>query len=290
MSTTSITGYLQRLGLGQELEPTLDNLRRLHRAHVERIPYETLDFQLGRPVGLDPAESVDRIARRGRGGYCFQLNGAFRLLLAELGYRVTMHRVGVQGTGDQEPVGVNGNHLALTVAGLPTPEVPAGHWLVDVGLGFAFHEPLPLQAGTTVQGPFGYRLASSSAEPGAWRLEHHPVRGFVGADISTRAAGIEEFAAEHVRLSTAPESEFVRLARVQRRDALGTDLLLGRVLTRITAEGERRRELADADEWFGALREVFGLPLDELDAAERRRLWETVDAAHLAWSAASGSV
>ncbi|MFJ2054634.1 arylamine N-acetyltransferase [Streptomyces sp. NPDC087908] len=279
MSTNSTAGYLDRLGLRGNPEPTLGNLRTLHRAHVERIPYETLDFHRGVPAGLDPGESVRRIVEHHRGGYCFQLNGAFGTLLTALGYEVTLHSVGVQGTEDPAPVGVNGNHLALTVSG----DAFEGRWLADVGLGFAFHEPLPLRAGRTVQGPFAYALAPSAAGPGVWRLDHQPVRGFTGADISTAEARIDEFGAEHVRLSTAPDSEFVRTARVQRRDALGTDLLLGRVLTRITADGETRREIDDAGEWFGVLRDTFGLPLDDLDAAERRRLWEVVCAAHEGW-------
>ncbi|MFI8420355.1 arylamine N-acetyltransferase [Streptomyces sp. NPDC085479] len=285
MSTNSTAGYLERLGLEGNPEPTPENLRRLHRAHVERIPYETLDFHRGVRADLDPRESVRRIVEDRRGGYCFQLNGAFGALLTALGYRVTLHAVGVQGTDDPAPVGVNGNHMALLVTGDAFEE----RLLVDVGLGFAFHEPLPLRAGRTAQGPFAYELSPSPAAPGVWRLDHSSARGFVGADISTAEARVEDFAAEHVRLSTSPGSEFVRTARVQRRDAYGTDLLLGRVLTRITADGEVRREIDDAGEWYGVLRDTFGLPLDGLDAAERRRLWELVGAAHEAWlSGAAG--
>ncbi|MFG3049537.1 arylamine N-acetyltransferase [Kitasatospora sp. NPDC048239] len=283
MPTTTTAGYLDRLGLPGDLAPTVENLRRLHRAHVERIPYETLDFQLGTPAGIDPQESFDRIGQFRRGGYCFQLNGAFLVLLGELGYQVGMHRVGVQKVDEAEPAGVNGNHMALTVGGLPTPQSPDGRWLVDVGLGFAFHEPLPLRTGLTEQGPFGYRLSESSCEPGGWRLDHRPLRGFAGADISVRPARAEDFADQHAHLSTSPESDFVRLARVQRRDALGTDLLLGRVLTRIDGTGDQRRELTSPDEWFEVLRTRFGLPLDELGAAGRERLWAVVCDGHESW-------
>ncbi|MEP6853270.1 MAG: arylamine N-acetyltransferase [bacterium] len=56
-------------------------LVRLDRAHVERVPYETLSLHLGAGWGIDPAASTHRIAQLGRGGYCFQLNGAFDRLL-----------------------------------------------------------------------------------------------------------------------------------------------------------------------------------------------------------------
>ena len=98
--------YLERLGLaslpagdGRRLAcagpPSVEGLRILHHAHVERVPYENLDIQLGRPMSIGPLASAARIAA-GRGGYCYQLNGAFGLLLSALGYSVQMHKGGAQ--------------------------------------------------------------------------------------------------------------------------------------------------------------------------------------------------
>ncbi|MEU7248761.1 arylamine N-acetyltransferase [Streptomyces sp. NPDC045251] len=275
--------YLERLGLDGNLTPTVENLRRIHRAHVEKIPYETLDFQLGRAPGINPAESAERLANSSRGGYCFHLNGALAQLLTALGYQVRTHRAGVQKVDEPVPPGINGNHMVLTVAGPPSPDGPGGGLLVDVGLGFAFHEPLPLRAGRAEQGAFGYELGPSSVEAGAWRLDHRPLRGFAGADISLAPARPEDFAEEHVRLSTAPDSDFVRLARVQRRDADGTDLLLGCVLTRITVAGDERTGLDTATDWFDALWSTFGIHPDEFGAEGRDRLWGTVRAGHEEW-------
>ena len=67
--------YLARLGLDAE-PPSVEALFRIHRARVERVPYETLWIQLGERWGVDTAGSVARIALRRRGGYCFHLNGA----------------------------------------------------------------------------------------------------------------------------------------------------------------------------------------------------------------------
>src|SRR3954469_25844344 len=91
----TVAAYLDRLGVPDPGEPSLRALRALHRAHVECVPYEVLDVQLGRPTTVDPKESVRRVLG-GRGGYCVQLNGAFSELLAALGYDVTWHRAGVQ--------------------------------------------------------------------------------------------------------------------------------------------------------------------------------------------------
>lgn len=79
--------YLRRLGLDAE-PPSVDALQRLHRRQVERIPYETMWIQAGEAWGIDPVDSVARIALQGRGGYCYHLNGAFCELLQSLGYAV----------------------------------------------------------------------------------------------------------------------------------------------------------------------------------------------------------
>jgi arylamine N-acetyltransferase len=86
------------------------------------------------------------VARRNRGGYCYQLNGAFSLLLQHLGYAVSLHRGGVHGP-DGPSTAELGNHLVLVVHDLPDERSPDGRWYVDAGLGEALHEPLPLPAG-----------------------------------------------------------------------------------------------------------------------------------------------
>ena len=123
--------YLARLGLEPE-PPSLDALQRLHRAQVERVPYETMWIHAGESWGIDPRDSMQRIAQQGRGGYCFHLNGAFSELLQALGYAVTRHVGGVHGPPGPD-VEVLTNHLVLTVADLPTDENPSGVWYVDAG-------------------------------------------------------------------------------------------------------------------------------------------------------------
>jgi N-hydroxyarylamine O-acetyltransferase len=261
----------------------------LHAAHVERIPYEAIEIQLGRTTSVDPHESAARIVGRHRGGYCFHLNGAFSLLLEALGYDVVWHRGGVQNRSDPDPVGAVGNHLALTVHNLPADHCPEGVWLVDAGLGDALHEPLPLIEGRYRQGPFAYELRPSAVEPGGWRLEHDPRGSFTGMDFRAQRATTDDFQQRHRFLSSSPESPFVRTCSVQRRDAGGVDALTGCVLRRIGNENGGPRTLETRGEWFDALADVFDLPLDDVGRSERDALWARVHRAHEAWLAAQYS-
>src|SRR3954452_14215513 len=88
--------YLARLGLEAE-PPSGEALQRLHRGHVERVPYETMWIHMGDRWTSDLDATVSPIARPDRGGYCFHLNGAFSERLRSLGYDVVRHVGGVPG-------------------------------------------------------------------------------------------------------------------------------------------------------------------------------------------------
>jgi arylamine N-acetyltransferase len=273
--------YLRRLGQAPSA-PSVEALFALHRAQVELIPYECVWLWLGERRAVAPLESVRHLVR-GRGGYCYQLNGALATLLGWLGFDVGWHVGGVQGT-PADPAGATGNHLALTVHGLPSAANPGGAWLIDAGLGDGPHEPMPLVAGAYRQGPFGYELGPSAVVGGGWRFHADPAMSLVGMDFGLEGAGRHAFDAKNRWLQTAPESGFVRVPAVLRRDATGVDALRGRMLRRLGATGTST-DLTTSADWFAALADVFGLPLSDVDAGRREALWAKVDAAHEAWLA-----
>ena len=59
----------------------------LHRAYVERVPYEDLAVQLGETAPLDETALIGRLLHDGRGGYCFELNTVLAALLRAVGLR-----------------------------------------------------------------------------------------------------------------------------------------------------------------------------------------------------------
>jgi arylamine N-acetyltransferase len=278
------SAYLDRLGLEAE-PPSIDALQRLHRRQVERVPYETMWIHMRERWTIDVDEAVERVARQGRGGYCFHLNGAFSALLHSLGYAVTRHVGGVHGPGGPDEEMMT-NHLVLTVAGLPTDDNPSGTWYVDAGLGDALHEALPLAAGRYEQSPFGLELEQPGDGVGDWHLTHDPLGGFTGMSWRTADARMEEFAARHEWLSTSPESGFVRVATAQRRDATGVDIMRGLMLTRVGAGTAPPDPLLDRADWFEAMAEVFGLRFEHLDPEALDAFWERQMATHRAWDAA----
>src|SRR5439155_12459989 len=112
---------------------------------LRAVPFENLSIHLGEPIVLDEAELLDKLVRRRRGGFCYELNGAFAALLAALGFEVTLLAARVYGGGVLSPPF---DHLALPV------DAP-GPWLVDVGFGRHSHYPLRLDTAAEQVDPDG---------------------------------------------------------------------------------------------------------------------------------------
>jgi N-hydroxyarylamine O-acetyltransferase len=277
--------FLRHLGLegtGDERlrTPSAESLRLLQGAMLDRVPYENLEIQLGRPTSIDPAESVCRILT-GRGGYCFHLNGSFAALLASLGYAVTLVRGAVPAAGDDGRWW--GNHMVLLVR-FGRARTRTATWVADVGMGDGFREPVRLVDGAFHQQPFRYRLRHVGGC--RWRFHHDERATTAGFDLDVTPVGLASFVAMHRFLSTSPESSFVLKSVVQRRSRDHTLTLRGCVLTRVDGSGRTVRDVTTEEDWYGLVADEFGVRLHGVSAEERHALWTRVRSMHEAWDRA----
>jgi N-hydroxyarylamine O-acetyltransferase len=139
VSEENVAAYLERLGFAERPKPTLESLARLQLAHVLAIPFENLDIAAGTPISLELEAIFEKVVRRRRGGFCYELNGLFAWLLEELGFQVTLLQ-GRTVNGVHGELGPMFDHLVLRVD-LDEP------WLSDVGWGETSRAPLPLRHG-----------------------------------------------------------------------------------------------------------------------------------------------
>src|SRR5262245_35618854 len=105
--------YLRRIGVAGPVRADARTLKRLHRQHLFTVPFENLSIHLSQAVQLDEASLYDKIVRRRRGGFCYELNGLFAALLRRLGYPVTLLSAGVARAGGG--FGPEFDHLLLLV-------------------------------------------------------------------------------------------------------------------------------------------------------------------------------
>jgi N-hydroxyarylamine O-acetyltransferase len=145
-----VPSYLARINYSGSIARDVQTLRALHRAHLLTVPFENLDIAAGRKIVLDEEAILRKVIEQRRGGFCYELNGAFAALLQALEFRVTL--LSARVSGDQGKESPEFDHLTLRVD-LDEP------WLVDVGFGESFLEPLRMDLRTAQLDPAGtFRL------------------------------------------------------------------------------------------------------------------------------------
>ena len=196
-----------------------------------------------------------------------------------MGYNVTRHVGGVHGPDGPTDHDYT-NHLVLTVSDLSDET-----WYVDTGLGDALHEPVPLRTGTYRQGPIEFRLERLDATDG-WHFVHDPHGSFTGMAWHPGATAMGAFADRHEWLSTSPESGFVRVLTMQRRDADALDILRDLTLTHLTCDGPAISTIETEAEWHAVFGDVFRIDVNRLPPDLIAALWPRRRSAHEAWLAA----
>lgn len=251
--------YLHRLAIDPPGRPDLDGLRLLHRRHLESVPFENLSIHLDEPIVLDEVELVAKIAVRHRGGFCYELNGAFAWLLRRLGYRVDLLEAGVF-TPDGLP-GPHFDHLVLRVH-LDDP------WLVDVGFGDSHAEPLLLRTGFDQVDPNGtFRLLPGPNGDDAVDLARDGTPQYRSGLRPRALSDFEDMCRSH---QTSADSHFTRKPVCSMLTPRGRVTVSGRTLI-VTEDGVRTERDLEDEELRERYRDTFGLDLPRLPRGPRTR-------------------
>ena len=133
--TIDVGRYVRRIGFEGPTTPTAATLAQLQLAHMISVPFENLHVVHGARLRTDLAWSYPKVVEQGRGGWCFELNGAFGALLEAIGFPVTYLSASVWSPKLGE-LGPPLDHLCLVVV------ADDERWLVDVGFGDSSLTPL----------------------------------------------------------------------------------------------------------------------------------------------------
>jgi len=252
VDTDTVDSYVTRIGASRPTAPTAEALAHLHERHLRTVPFENLAIHLGEPIVLDEDALVEKIVGRRRGGFCYELNGAFAALLRALGFDVTLLSSVVHAGDGRFTVPLD--HLTLRV------EVDGERYLADVGFGALAIRPLRLdwpaaqddQAGTFLirDAPHGDVDVVQDGEV-RYRVEQHPRR-------------LTDFTPTCWWHQHSPDSHFTRsltcsLATENGRVTLSEDKLISTV-------GTERTEavLGSDEEILATYQRLFGMRLDRV--------------------------
>lgn len=258
----SVALYLERIGVDPDTvkDPDRRTLERLQRAHVTTVPFETLTIT-GDPFGEWEGDGVhlsvphlyEKIVERERGGYCFELNGLFYWLLAELGYDA--ERIAARVVSDGA-IRTPANHHPLIV------EFDLSY-VVDVGMGPPMmRRPVPVEGGaSTDEAGVDWRVVESERPDAAFRTEYRSPAAegwtprYVFNDVPR---SLSYFEAANEYLQTAPESPFTGEPIVAISTGDGYRMLSGETLIESTHHDQQEKTVTGAA-WHETLQRTFGL-------------------------------
>jgi N-hydroxyarylamine O-acetyltransferase len=192
-----VDAYLKRIQFDGTVHANLATLTALQQAHMTTVPFENLHVAQGVGVRTDLDWSLSKIVDQRRGGWCFEVNGAFAALLTALGFEVRLLGAAVLLAGPNTLI----DHLALEVS-LEQP------WLVDVGFGEGFITPLALNSSSEQAGGDGlYQFLASPQGTTLAKMDD----GVPAAQYRFKrvAHQLPDFDPASHRLQTDPQSPFV---------------------------------------------------------------------------------
>jgi N-hydroxyarylamine O-acetyltransferase len=250
-----VAAYLSRIGVARPPELDAAALRELHLAHLMAVPFENLSIHLDEPISLEPADLIAKIVRRRRGGFCYELNGAFALLLESLGAQVSRVAARVHG---ESGLGPPFDHLALIVRLADG----SGPWLADVGFGRHSRYPLQFDSRAAQDDPAAvFRLAD--AEDGDVDVLKDDAPQY---RLEPRARSLSDFLPTCWYQQTSPRSHFTQGTICSLLTQDGRISLAGRTLIRTTADGRDEQQLSSDDGLLAAYRDHFAISIDRVPA------------------------
>ena len=261
LNQETTAAYLRRIGETPPVTADAAAVRRLHQAHQRAVPFENLSIHLGEPISLEPGDLVSKIVQRRRGGFCYELNGLFALLLEALGAGVTRVAARVYGDSGLSPPF---DHLALIVR----PSDGTGPWLADVGFGSHSDYPLLLDRRGEQDDPAGrFRLADA---PGGDVDVLKDGRPQYRMELRERA--LADFVPTCWWQQTSPQSHFTAGPICSRLTPDGRVSISDRTLIQTSGTARTEQRLADDDALLAAYRDHFGITLSQVPGHAGQRV------------------
>ncbi|MEP6569661.1 MAG: arylamine N-acetyltransferase [Acidobacteriota bacterium] len=246
----NVTAYLDRINYRGSLLPTAATLRQLQLTHLLTVPFENLSIHNNEPIVLEDEALFRKIVERRRGGFCYECNGLFAALLRALGFEVDMLSARVANAAGI--FGPDFDHMTLAVS-------LDERWLVDVGFGDSFREPLRLdERGEQVQGNWAYRIETDGSDFTLMQRDGVEWKSQYRFNLVPHEyADYEAMCRYH---QTSPESHFTRGRICSLATAEGRVSLSDMRFITTSRNGERQEKILTSQaEYDSILAEGFGI-------------------------------
>ncbi|MBK7870589.1 MAG: arylamine N-acetyltransferase [Saprospiraceae bacterium] len=132
--------YLNRIGFYDIPDVTKETLDTLHECHILHIPFEDLNIHYNIPIEIGAPVLFEKVILHYRGGFCYELNSLFNILLQQIGFTTTI--ISARVFNQEGALGPPFDHMCIMIS------LEDKRWLADVGFGDLFIKPIEIQTDT----------------------------------------------------------------------------------------------------------------------------------------------
>lgn len=246
-----VSDYLSRIGIADAgVGPDIVTLKRLQRAHLTNVPFENLDIHWNRPIVLDEEKFYSKLVSDRRGGFCYELNGLFNLLLRNIGFQTRLISARVF---NGKEFGPEFDHAAIIVT------IGDEEYLTDVGFGAFSAEPLQFELGIEQQdreGVFVIRSFDTDYYEVAKRNDRVWTPEYIFRDVARELSEFEEMCDFQ---QYSPDSHFKKGKLCSIMTASGRKTLTDKAF--VVTENEQRNEtpVNSESEFYALLESEFAI-------------------------------
>lgn len=255
-----IEDYCHAIGYAGPLQPTLPVITALVRSQLMNIPFENLDVLAGNTVSMAAQSMLDKLLYSARGGYCYELNGLFAMVLGHMQIPHSLLLARPMFYPAKRPR----THMVIVLY------LAQKLYLVDLGFGsYGPRAPIPLEQLDEIieqdneqfvlSSPSEGEFVLSALVDGDWKKQY-------GFNL-TPQEWIDFVPANYFN-SNHPESIFTQKPLILLHTPQGRAILFGDQLKIIDGQNVITTTVADS-ELVGVLEETFGIELDNGQRTDR---------------------
>lgn len=242
--------YLDRVKFIGEPRLDLNGIAKLMQCQLFTVPFEDLDVQAGKPISLNGNDIFNKLVTSNRGGYCYEVNGLFSLVLQELGIPFIL----VAARPMVNPAENAKTHMGIVAT------IENEQYLIDLGFGGnGIRQPMRLSdIGKVVeQGPESFSFEKSEED-------EYLLKGVINEEwknlysFSLSPQRWIDYKPANYYNSTHPESFFVQNTVVVLQNQLGKKILF-RDSFKSIENGKTTGYTVEEDKFKQVLESEFGI-------------------------------
>lgn len=243
--------YLKRIKFTDSIDIDERTLIKLHEHHVFNVPFENVDIYYRKLFDLEVEKIYEKVVVNFRGGFCYELNSVFNVLLHQIGFNSST--ISARIIDDSGMLGPEYDHMLICI------EMNEKRYLADVGYGDLFTRPLEVKEGIQSDGRNQFMISYFDDQDFVLSMSSDNVRFCKKYRFNLSQVPREKFSGICLDKQTNPSSYFVKNIICTKPTNSGRLTLLNDKLIEKKEDERIEKPIRNDDELRAALKKNFGV-------------------------------